>query len=173
MPSGARAEIHYARIRTRIGDLFAAVSPRGVCRISLRERSERAFVDDLTTRTGARPVRDADRLRPVEKELRAYFRGTLRRFSLRVDLTPLTSFQRSVLRATSKVPFGCVTTYGAVASRIGKARASRAVGNALGANPVPILVPCHRVVASDGSLGGFTGGLGLKRALLRVEGVAV
>ena len=90
-----------------------------------------------------------------------------------MDLHVLTPFQRDVLRATAWVPFGRVASYGAIAAAIGRPGASRAVGNALGSNPVPILIPCHRIIASDGTVGGFTGGTGLKRKLLGLEGISL
>lgn len=107
----------------------------------------------------------------IESELREYFRGT--RHDLRdipVDLSDCTPFERRVYEATRAIPFGKVATYGQIAKAIGKPNAQRAVGNALGKNPIGIVIPCHRVVGFD-SLGGFTGGLEHKRKLLRHEGV--
>ncbi|MFQ5903668.1 MAG: methylated-DNA--[protein]-cysteine S-methyltransferase [Candidatus Binatia bacterium] len=103
------------------------------------------------------------------KELRAYFAGRLRFFSTPCDLGGLPPFTRSVLRITAKIPYGEVRSYRWVAERLGKPRATRAVGNALARNPIPIIIPCHRVVRSDGTLGGYALGLNWKRRLLELE----
>jgi O-6-methylguanine DNA methyltransferase len=168
-----KGEIHYARVKTGFGPMFAAVSARGLCRISLTTKSEEAFVEEVRKQTGVRPVHDEARLRPVEKELQEYFEGKRKSFSLRVDLSHITPFQSKVLHATAKIPFGRVVSYGELAASIGKGSAARAVGGALGSNPVPLVVPCHRVIGSNGSLTGFGGGLGMKKALLRAEGLDV
>ena len=115
-------------------------------------------------------LRDRDVVELAMTELEAYFQGRLSTFTVPVDLRGVTDFTRRVLRATRRIPFGTLLSYGDVASRIGSPRASRAVGGALGRNPVPIIVPCHRVIAQGGKLGGFTGGLETKRALLQIEG---
>lgn len=108
---------------------------------------------------------------PVADELRAYFSGTLRSFSVAVDLAGVSAFTRRVLEATAAIPYGETASYREIARMIGMPGATQAVGNALGANPVPIVIPCHRVIRSDGSMGWFTGGAHIKRALLRLEGV--
>ena len=115
-------------------------------------------------------VRDTDRLGPAEEQLTEYFGRRRPRFDLFVDLTGLGDFQRAVLDAASGLEFGETVTYTEIARRIGRPKASRAVGNALGRNPIPIIVPCHRVVRTDRTLGGYTGGLRYKRALLDIEG---
>ena len=115
----------------------------------------------------AREPRDA-----LQEELDRYFRGEPVTFAdVEVDLSGFTEFERAVYRATRAIPFGKVATYGQIAKAIGRPNAPRAVGQALGKNPTSIVIPCHRVVASDGGLGGFTGGLHWKRKLLRLEGV--
>jgi methylated-DNA-[protein]-cysteine S-methyltransferase len=107
----------------------------------------------------------------VRRELDEYFEGRRRRFSVPVDLRLRDGFTRRVLEETARIPFGTVVTYKAVAGGAGNPRASRAAGNALGSNPIPIVVPCHRVVHTGGGLGGYTGGLDRKVTLLRLEGV--
>ena len=166
-------EIRYARLDTPLGPILAAAGDRGVRRLVLRERDEAAFARELRARPGVRPRRSAAALKPLHRELRAYFAGRLRRFTVPFDLSGLTPFHQAVLRATAKIRFGRTASYGEIAKRIGKPGASRAVGNALGKNPVSLLVPCHRVVGCGGSIGGFTGGLGLKRALLKIEGLRI
>ncbi len=109
---------------------------------------------------------------PIMRELERYFAGEAVRFeNLPLDLEGTTEFERRVYRATRSIPFGKVATYGQIAKDIGQPKATRAVGQALGRNPIAIVIPCHRVVASDGGLGGFTGGLHWKKKLLRHEGV--
>ena len=119
-------------------------------------------------------IESVRKLRQIEPELRVgdvlhalYERA---RFDLRLDLSELTPFHRRVLLAAAEVPAGKVVSYGEIARRIGRPAGSRAVGQALGRNPVPIVIPCHRVVAAGGQLGGYTGGLDIKRKLLRLEG---
>ena len=121
---------------------------------------------------GGRPLRLAPVPKPVDplrRELDAYFEGTRREFDLAVDLTPLPAFQRSVLEELARVRYGETATYGGLAARVGNPRAARAVGGALNRNPIPIVLPCHRVVGASGSLVGYAGGLERKRALLELE----
>lgn len=121
--------------------------------------------------TRARPTRRSGSGR-IARELDRYFSGEPVRFEdLELDLSDSTEFERSVYRATRAIPFGKVATYGQIAKAIGNPKAARAVGQALGNNPIAIVIPCHRVVSGDGGLGGFTGGLHWKRKLLRHEGV--
>jgi methylated-DNA-[protein]-cysteine S-methyltransferase len=113
--------------------------------------------------------RDAARCRPAAQQLTEYFAGQREKFTL--DLAPDgTAFQRSVWAALLDIPYGQVVTYGELAKRIGQPKAARAVGAANGANPIPVLIPCHRVIAAGGELGGYTGGLQIKQSLLEIEG---
>lgn len=107
----------------------------------------------------------------VVDQLSGYFSGQRHDFSIPVDLSGVTDFTRKVLEATANIPYGETVSYGEIATKIGVPGATQAVGNALGANPVPIVIPCHRVIRGDGSMGWFTGGPHIKRALLRIEGV--
>jgi len=109
------------------------------------------------------------RLDEPRRELDEYFAGRRRRFELALDLRLMTDFTRRVLEATAEIPYGAVSTYRDVAQRAGSPRGSRAAGNALGSNPLPIVLPCHRVRHSSGGIGGYTGGLERKRALLAIE----
>jgi methylated-DNA-[protein]-cysteine S-methyltransferase len=165
----SRRVVHYGALPTPIGRVFVAVSDAGLVRVSFR-RSEAAFVAALRAALDADVVHAPARTARVVRQLRAYFAGRRRRFDVPVDLGHLTPFHRRVLRATAAVPAGQVVSYGDIARRIGRPRGSRAVGQALGRNPVPIVIPCHRVVAAGGALGGYTGGLAIKRRLLRIEG---
>ena len=107
------------------------------------------------------------------QQLREYFAGRRRRFDTTVDLAGQTPFQRQVLEAAARVPAGSVASYGDIARAIGRPTATRAVGAALGQNPVPIIVPCHRIIGSDGGLHGYGGGLDVKEKLLRLEGAPI
>jgi methylated-DNA-[protein]-cysteine S-methyltransferase len=110
------------------------------------------------------------RLDDVRRELDQYFTGARHQFELPIDWRLTQGFGRRVLRATARIPYGGVSSYKQVAAAAGSPRGSRAAGNALGANPIPIVVPCHRVLHSGGSLGGYTGGVERKQLLLAVEG---
>jgi methylated-DNA-[protein]-cysteine S-methyltransferase len=157
--------------RSPVGRLFMAVSERGLCAISFRG-TEEDFVRRLEGR-GFQPLRADEQTKGAMSQLREYFAGRRQRFDVVVDLAGQTRFQRLVLETTAEVPAGQVVSYGEIARRIGKPRATRAVGAALGQNPIPIVVPCHRVVGSDGGLHGYGGGLDVKEKLRRLEGAPI
>lgn len=161
--------IRFGAASTPIGTVFIAMTDQGVCDLTFGQTSERSYRAALLQRA-PEAWRDDAELSPVVEQLRAYFAGTLTRFTVPVDLRQVTPFTARVLRETQKIRFGRVSSYGAVAAGLGAPGASRAVGGALGRNPVPIIVPCHRVLAQGGRLGGFTGGVATKRILLGVEG---
>jgi len=165
----SRRVVYWNALDAPIGRVLVAVTEAGLVRIGFR-RSEASFVAEIERELDADTVRSPARTADVVRQLHAYFAGRRRSFDLPVDLARLTRFQRRVLAAAAAVPAGRVVSYGDIARRIGRPRGSRAVGQALGRNPVPIVIPCHRVVAAGGRLGGYTGGLGIKRALLRIEG---
>ena len=153
------------------GPVYLARTKRGVCRVSFR-RTEEDFMRDLERRE-LLPERAESKLTREIRELEDYFSGRLKRFRVPVDLRWVTPFQKNVLDVTAGVPFGEVVSYSDIARRIGNPAARRAVGGALGRNPVAIIIPCHRLVASDGSIGGYTGGLDIKRELMRIEGISL
>lgn len=153
---------------TPVGTIGVAAGERGVMRLDY-VRDEDAFVRRILDDFGDRPL-FADPLDAVRRELDRYFSGRRLTFNLTFDLSALPPFERRVLEATAKIPPGKVSTYAMVAAQAGNARASRAAGNALHHNPVAIIVPCHRVVRSDGSIGGYGGGVPNKEWLLRHEG---
>ncbi|HZA60589.1 MAG TPA: methylated-DNA--[protein]-cysteine S-methyltransferase [Actinomycetota bacterium] len=162
-------DVAYAVVESPLGPLVAATTPRGLARLAYGE--EERVLEELARTVSPRILQAPTRLNAVRRQLDQYFAGRRREFDLDVDLALVHGFSRRVLRATARIPFGDVRTYAQVASRAGSPRASRAAGNALGANPVPIVVPCHRVVHSGGGLGGYTGGLDRKEYLLALEGV--
>ena len=163
-----RRTIYYCALPTPIGRVCVAAGEAGLVRLSFRQ-SEASFVAELR-RLGADVVRSPARTADIVHQLRAYFAGERRSFDVRLDLRHTTPFQRRVLLAAARVPAGQVVSYGEIARRIGQPHGSRAVGQALRHNPVPIVIPCHRVIAAGGRIGGYTGGLGIKRKLLRLEG---
>ena len=162
-------DVAYDVADSPIGPLLLAASERGVCRISFDPDPE-AELDALARAHGVRVLRSARGVDPLRRELDDYFEGRRRAFDIGVDTSVLPPFQQLVLRELARVPYGEVATYGGLAARIGKPRAARAVGGALNRNPIPIVLPCHRVVGSTGRLVGYAGGLERKRALLELEG---
>ena len=162
--------IRWTEFETPFGSTFLAATARGLLRVDWSVEDPEAAAEELTEDFPLWGVRNApEELEAVMDEILEYFAGDRRSFDVSVDLTGLTSFQQSVLEATAEIPFGETATYGQIAGRLDKPNASRAVGSALGRNPVPIVVPCHRVVRSDGSLGGYTAGVGYKEQLLELE----
>ena len=165
--------VGYRVVDSPLGPLWIAVGPRGVLAIHYGADPDEGELRRIVRAYGPGLLPDERRTDPVARELDQYFSGRRRSFDVPVDLSPLTDFQRRILRATARVGFGEVSTYAGVARTAGSTRAFRAAGQALTANPIPIVVPCHRVVASDGSLGGYAGGLAAKRRLLALEGGTV
>jgi methylated-DNA-[protein]-cysteine S-methyltransferase len=165
-------DVAFDLIDSPVGPLLVAVSGAGLCRISFDPEPVRA-AEELARTFGARVLRSPRPLDPVRRELDEYFAGRRTEFDLEVDLRPLPAFQRDVLAGLALVPYGQVATYGGLAARIGRPRAARAVGGALNRNPIPIVLPCHRVVGAGGSLVGYAGGLERKQALLSLEGVTL
>lgn len=161
----------YGEVDSPVGPLMIASSEKGVCEIAFGEHETReAFLHHLRTR-GYRPVQNQTAIAAVAEQLSEYFRGERDRFEVPLDVSGVTPFTREVLSATAQVPFGQLASYRGIAERIGKPAATRAVGNALGRNPIPVIIPCHRIVRSDSSLGGYTGGVRIKERLLSLEGV--
>lgn len=166
--------IHYDSIpRTIVGRVFVAATAKGLCAVSLGRQAEKSFEAGLAKMSPGRAIeRNRDLVGRHIAELEAYFAGERRRFGGPLDLSVVRSpFQHRVLLTLGGLPFGALTSYGELARRAGYPGAARAVGNAMAGNPVPIVIPCHRVVGAGGVLGGYSGGLALKKALLRHEGV--
>ncbi|HEX9595787.1 MAG TPA: methylated-DNA--[protein]-cysteine S-methyltransferase [Anaerolineales bacterium] len=157
-----------------LGAIFVALGPEGVLAVEFG-LPEAEFLERVLAMTGGRPRFDPQGLAAVLEQLEQLLSGRRSHFDLPVDLQALTDFQRRVLAATARIPRGQVMTYSQIAHQIGKPRAARAVGQALAHNPVPLLIPCHRVVASDGRLTGYSGGGGIatKARLLQLEGASL
>lgn len=153
------------------GWMGIAESPKGIRAIVLPKRSKRAVELDLRSPSNG-PVQQGEsaRLEAARRQLLDYIAGRRNTFDVPLDLSEGTPFQRKVWRTLQRVPYGKLRSYQWIASRVGGKYYARAVGNAVGANPIPIVIPCHRIVAHDASLGGFSGGLSMKRKLLALEG---
>ena len=162
-------DVAYSLEDSPFGPLLIAASPRGLVMVAY-DPDERVL-ERLARRFSPRVLRAPARLEGPRRQLGEYFEGRRHSFELGVDWGVWGGFAQRVLKVTARVPFGEVSSYKAVAAAAGVPAASRAAGNALGANPVPIVVPCHRILRSDGTLGGYTGGLDRKRWLLALEGV--
>jgi methylated-DNA-[protein]-cysteine S-methyltransferase len=163
-------DVAYAELDSPLGELLVAVTPRGLVRIAYEGEPRDAVLAELSDQVSPRLLRAPERTDAVRRELEDYFAGRQRSFETAVDWSLVHGFAVGVLQATARVPFGHVTTYGTVAAEAGSPRAARAAGNALGSNPIPIVVPCHRVLHAGGGLGGYSGGLERKRYLLELEG---
>ena len=164
------ADVAYAIEPSPLGDLLVAVTPRGLVSLHYEDGRLDALLDRLAERLSPRVVQAPGRLDAVRRELDEYFAGERRRFETPLDWRLTHGFTRRVLQTTARIPYGDAVTYREVATGAGSERAVRAAGNALGANPMPIVVPCHRVLRTGGGLGGYTGGVERKRFLLELEG---
>ena len=161
----------FSSVSTPLGRLLVVATPKGLCRIAFDSESEDHVLEQVAAGLGPRIVASKKGTEAARAELQAYLEGDLRSFETPVDLSLVrTPFGRRVLQAARRIPRGSVATYTTVASRARNPKAIRATGSALGRNPVPIIVPCHRVVPSSGGLGNYTGGVHIKEFLLRLEG---
>jgi methylated-DNA-[protein]-cysteine S-methyltransferase len=156
-------------VESPVGPLLVAATARGVLRIQYDADPE-AELERLARVAGPRVLRSPRAVDGVRRQLDEYFEGRRERFELDVDLRGVAPFAEQVLHELARVPYGTTTTYGTLAARAGKPKAARAVGTVMNRNPLPILLPCHRVVGSTGALVGYGGGLDRKVQLLRLEG---
>jgi methylated-DNA-[protein]-cysteine S-methyltransferase len=164
-------DVAVAAVPSPLGELFVAITPRGVARVSFASEDRDEVLVELAERLSPRILTSARAVDEVRRELDEYFEGRRARFDLRLDRRLIRGIARDVLGATARIPFGRTSTYGEIARRIGRPQAARAVGNALGSNPIPIMIPCHRVLRAGGQLGGYGGGIERKHVLLTLEGV--
>jgi methylated-DNA-[protein]-cysteine S-methyltransferase len=151
------------------GALLLAATPRGLVRIAFAREGHDEVLARLATDVSSRLLRSPARLDAAARQLDAYFAGRRRAFDLPIDLRLARGFRHRVLEHLRAVPYGATTTYAALATAAGSRAAARAAGSACRANPLPLVVPCHRVVRSDGSIGEYLGGTAAKRALLELE----
>ncbi|MER5494893.1 methylated-DNA--[protein]-cysteine S-methyltransferase [Streptomyces sp. NPDC002490] len=166
----------WAVVDSAIGPLLLVVTHRGLVKVAFHADAAvcEEVLDALAPRLGGRPVHAPDdpAVARAVRQTAAYFAGELRTFDLPLDWSLVSGFHREVLRELlASVPYGTVAGYGELAGRVGQPGAAQAVGAAMGANPLPVVVPCHRIVERDGGIGGFGGGLEAKRTLLALEGV--
>jgi methylated-DNA-[protein]-cysteine S-methyltransferase len=161
-------DVAFDVVESPVGELLVAATPQGLCRISYEAEPE-AWLEQLARTYGPRVLRSTEPLRGARRELDDYFEGRRRSFDLHLDLRRA-GFAGRVLDELARVPYGEVVSYAELASRAGNPRAARAVGTTMNRNPIPIVLPCHRVVGSNGSLVGYAGGLDRKRWLLQLEG---
>jgi O-6-methylguanine DNA methyltransferase len=160
--------ISYSTIPSKLlGTVFVASTPKGVCRIDFHT-TEKEFLRQLRKQISGKIVKGEGLNRRVLAQLRKYLEGKLKQFDCPLDMEG-TAFQKRVWSALRKIPYGKTQSYADVARAIGHPKAFRAVGNANGTNPVPIIVPCHRVIESNGGLGGYGSGIGIKKRLLEFE----
>jgi methylated-DNA-[protein]-cysteine S-methyltransferase len=157
----------------KFGQLVIAVSEKGLRFISLSEKAGLRKVIQHAQKYKLTPVKDSSKTKDIKKQLKEYFHNTRRSFTAKLDIGYLRPFTQKVLKEAYKIPYGRIATYGQLAHKAGSPDASRAVGQVMAKNYIPIIIPCHRVIGSDGGLTGFGGGLGLKKRLLEKEGVVV
>jgi methylated-DNA-[protein]-cysteine S-methyltransferase len=164
-------DVAYTTTDSPFGTLLLAKTPKGLVRVGLPNQDADELLVDLATRVSPRVLEAPAQLDETRRELDLYFEGKLTEFDLPLDWQLSTDFRRKVLRAIAGIPYGQTRSYTQMATSAGNVRAVRAAGTACGTNPIPVVVPCHRVLRSGGALGGYGGGLPMKEALLRLEGI--
>ena len=164
-------DVAYATLEAPIGELLVAATPRGLVRVSFGTEYGEHVLEELAEDVSPRILESPARLDDARRQLDAYFEGSLHDFDLPLDWRLSGGFRSKVLHEIARIPYGETRSYKEMAETAGSPRAFRAAGSACGSNPLPIVVPCHRVLASGGKLGGYGGGLATKRFLLRLEGV--
>jgi methylated-DNA-[protein]-cysteine S-methyltransferase len=163
-------EVAYATMDSPFGELMLAATDRGLVTLNLPNYGRDVSLERISREISPAILEAPARLDPVRRELDEYFEGKRTSFGVEVDWRLIRGFQEKVLRATYKVPYGRTVTYGEIAAKAGNARAHRAAGTALGRNPIPLVVPCHRITRAGGLPGSYGGGPEMKRALLELEG---
>ena len=163
-------DVAYAEVDSPVGRLLVAATHRGLVRVTFPIEAPEKVLEQLAASVSPRVLEAPERLDHVRRALDRYFEGRLHDFDLPLDWQLTQGFYRKVLRATARIPYGQTRSYKQMATKAGSPRAVRATGSALGSNPLPIIVPCHRVLRTGGALGGYGGGLDTKQALLELEG---
>ncbi len=164
-------DVAYTTSDSPFGPLLLAATPRGLVKLGLPGHDPETVLEDLASRISPRVLEAPARLEQTRRELDLYFEGKLTEFALPLDWQLSRDFRRRALREIDRIPYGKTRSYTEIARGAGNERAVRAAGTACGANPIPIVVPCHRVLRSGGALGGYGGGLPMKEALLKLEGI--
>jgi len=165
------ADVAYATVDTPLGSMLLAGTDRGLVRVGLPRETFDDVLEEISARVSPRLVELPRRVDEARREVEQYFEGSRREFELPLDWRLITgSFRCNVLEVLTKVPFGEAITYAEAAERAGSPRAHRAAGSACGSNPIPLVIPCHRVVRTGGEMGGYGGGVEMKRYLLKHEG---
>lgn len=165
-------DVAYRTVDTPVGPLLLAATPTGLVRVAYEREGFDAVLATLASRVSPRVLQAPQRLDPAARELEEYFGGRRTTFDLPLDLTLSSGFRQTVQRYLPQIGYGRTATYGEVARIVGNPRAGRAVGTACATNPLPVVVPCHRVLRGDGALGGYLGGPEAKSTLLRLEQAA-
>ena len=166
-------DVGYGFVDSPLGRLMVAVTSKGIVAVSYPDHDVDADLERLAKHVSPRVIESSRATEDARRQMDEYFDGRRTTFDIPVDLSLVAGFTTKVLRTTAQIPYGTLSTYRDVAAGAGNARAYRAAGNALGSNPIPVVVPCHRVVKTGGALGGYGGGLDKKITLLRLEGVDV
>jgi len=164
-------DVAYTTADSPFGRLLLARTPRGLVRVGLPNQDAEAMLEELAAKVSPRVLEAPPQLDEARRELELYFDGRLHEFDLPLDWRLTTGFRGRVQHAIARIPYGQTRTYTEVARTAGNERAVRAAGTACGTNPIPIVVPCHRVLRTGGALGGYGGGLPMKQALLELEGL--
>ncbi|MGA8744936.1 MAG: methylated-DNA--[protein]-cysteine S-methyltransferase [Solirubrobacterales bacterium] len=164
-------DVAYTMTDSPFGPLLLASTERGLLRLGLPNQDAGSLLEELAIRVSPRVLEAPTRLEQVRRELDLYFEGSSKRFDLELDWRLSDGFRAQVQRAIAEIPYGQTRSYTEMADAAGNERAVRAAGTACATNPIPIVVPCHRVLRSGGGLGGYGGGLAMKEALLRLEGI--
>ena len=165
-------DVAFTTMDTPVGRLLLAATPAGLVRVAFEVEGFDRVLDALATRLSPRVLRAPERLAAAEREIEEYFAGTRTFFDLPLDFSLSSGFRRLVQQHLTEIPYGRTESYGEVATLVGNPRAVRAVGSACATNPLPVVVPCHRVLRTGGALGGYAGGLHVKTALLALESAA-
>ncbi|KPK99720.1 MAG: hypothetical protein AMJ91_06645 [candidate division Zixibacteria bacterium SM23_73_3] len=166
-------KLYYTTFKSPVGEILATRTERGLNFITFPKSTWQRFFSALKKDQNIELKKDEKKFSSLKRTLKAYFSGKKIKFKESLDLTGGTAFQKRVWNAMLKIPSGETRSYGWLARQVGGRNKARAVGVACGANPVPIVVPCHRVIREDGTLGGYGGGLSIKRKLLKIEGANI
>jgi methylated-DNA-[protein]-cysteine S-methyltransferase len=164
-------DVAYTTMDSPFGPLLLAATPRGLVRVNLPNYDSEETLEELAERVSPRLLEAPARLDEARRQLDLYFEGKLTEFELPLDWRLTDGFRKRAQQAIARIPYGKTRSYTQIAASAGNERAVRAAGTACGSNPIPIVVPCHRVLRSGGALGGYGGGLPMKEALLELEGV--